>query len=199
VRRWLALLSYAALAFLLVAIVPYQSRYYLPIAPVLFLVASASVTSGGVERAGGWFRAVAVAWALVAALFLAGASAWLTAKVLRDSPRELVRAAEVLRGRVRPSDSIVLRKAHLAFLVGAEPRQMIRGVDVEGFFAWVRTDPTTRFVYLGPREISTTPALGELLDGRAPPADFEVIDRSSAPPALLLQRQASGPPAGESR
>ena len=196
-RRWLTLLTYATLAFLLVAIAPYQSRYYIPIAPVLFLVASASLIRGGpFEHARGWFRPIACSWALVAALFLAGTSAMLTAGVLRDSPRELIRAAGALRGRVQPADSIALRKPHLAFLAGAEPRFATEPFDVEPFFEWVRADATTRFVYVGPREIDTIPALAELLGGRAPPADFEIIDRSASPPALLLQRSAR-PSAGE--
>ncbi|MBI5433585.1 MAG: glycosyltransferase family 39 protein [Planctomycetes bacterium] len=190
-RRGVATLLLSSLfAFLLVAIAPYQSRYHLSVAPTCFLVAAASFGAPGMLRLeAGLLRKAAWLWVVVALGVLGGTSVLLTKKVVSDSPGELLHTAEVLRAHATPNDGIVVRKPHLALLAGLQPRFSIEGVPAEQFFAWVRSDPTTRFVYVGPRELSVMPDLTALAKGDAPPNDFEVLDRTMNPATVLLRRR----------
>jgi hypothetical protein len=46
-----------------------------------------------------------------------------------------------------------------------------------------------RFVYVGEREVASNWALAEVAAGEHVPADFEVVDRSLDPRAVLLRRR----------
>jgi hypothetical protein len=189
-RRVASLFAYALLAFAAVALAPYQSRYHLAIAPIFFVVAAAGFDA--LLRASppiGLLRSFARAWIAIAALVLVASSALLTVRVLRDQAKGVAAAASVLKRCAREGDSVVTRTPHLAYLAGLQIVPPIEGVALDQFFAWVRENTAARFVYVGEREVASNWALAEVAAGEHVPADFEVVDRSLDPRAVLLRRR----------
>lgn len=188
-RPWWTLAAFAALAFSLVALAPYQSRYHMSLVPIGFLVACAALfPNPQVEPQPTRVAQLRRIWLCASYLFLIGSSGLLTWKVLRDSPADLRALAEPLRERGNKTDQIVVRKPQLAFLAGLEPRFLTETMSAERFVSWIQSDPRTRFVYLGPRELECVPQWRPLVQAGSAPEGYSIVARSSDPPAIVLER-----------
>ena len=194
-RVALGLAAYAALAFALVALAPYQARYHYPILFVLDLWVAAGLW-GRWSREVPEDRALRRARVACTAIVLAvagAASAVKTREYLADDPREVLPSAEVLREVGQEGEAVVCRKGHVAFLGGLAMQPLAVTKDLDGFLAWLRRDSGATFLYVGPREVATDPFLAPLARGQDRPDWLEPLHRSEQPPSSLYRIRLEGP------
>jgi hypothetical protein len=185
-RRTLwVLLIYAALAFSVVVLAPYQARYHYPIAPVLCLPVAAAVAS--TNPAWGSLSKLRISLGMLAIAVLAVVSAIKTREYLTSEPLEILRTGEVLRANASPGDTILLRKPHLAYLGGIEPDFRLADPEGGSLMNWLREGSKARFLYVGPLEVQVNPALAPLATAKNVPPGFQLMHQTESPPSALYK------------
>lgn len=164
--------------YLLHGLAGFADRFYLFLYPLLFLFVSLPVIELGRvsldfrETSRGWNAR----WVLIAGLLFVSAytSAARVGYFLRTTPTYLLGAAEVLRARAVPGDSIMGLKPHLAYLAKLN-MESIEGLETIEDYVRRARERNVRFIAYSAFEESYSVGLRALRDPARVPQEFRVV------------------------
>ncbi len=187
-RRALTFLTFPALLYGIVALVPYQARYGYPLVPATAALVAAALchrwgADGGTQETS---LARRVRLLCAAAVFFVpmAMSAWKTREYLTSEPVELFEAAAALKPLAKDGDRLIARKPHINHVTGLPNEFPKVDVDLAGFLTWARTEAKARFLLVGPNEVYTNSALAPLQKGETP-AGATIVWRHEASKQVL--------------
>ncbi len=167
-KRQLSLFFFPALSFLLLCLVHYEPRYYLYILSFFVLLVpfflfesfKEEMLSEPGKRLSKALRGVVFA---VTACFLLFFSVKEVKQNIAQEPRELLKAAAALHGKVDPRGTIIARKPHLGFLSKLQTIYFPEAKSVQELLAFAAAKRADYLLY-GEIERDRRPELQELLD-----------------------------------